>query len=53
MAILSQPLLDQLLQQFGLVFNEQHGLPPIWPYDHRIHLLPGITPVVVRPYRYP
>ena len=48
----SQPLLDHLLHQFGPVFDEPQGLPPAWPYDHRIHLLPGTAPVVVRPYRY-
>ena len=48
-----QDLLDRLLLQFGLVFDEPRGLPPARPYDHRIHLLPGTAPVAVRPYRYP
>jgi hypothetical protein len=48
-----QPLLDRLLLQFGPAFDEPRGLPPARPYDHRIHLLPGTAPVVVRPYRYP
>jgi hypothetical protein len=47
-----QPLLDRLLQQHNAIFEEPHGLPPARPYDHRIHLLPGTTPVVVRPCRY-
>jgi hypothetical protein len=49
----TQPLLDDLLRQFELVFAEPQGLPPARPYDHRIHLLPGAAPVVVRPYHYP
>jgi len=50
---LGQPLLDWLLHQFASVFDEPRGLPLVWPYDHRIHLLPGTAPVAVRPYRYP
>jgi hypothetical protein len=46
-----RPLLDRLLDQFGSIFEEPHGLPPARPYDHRIHLLPSTTPVAVRPYR--
>ncbi|XP_066396144.1 uncharacterized protein [Miscanthus floridulus] len=48
-----RPLLDQLLQQHGAIFDEPCGLPPRRTYDHRIHLLPGTAPVAVRPYRYP
>ena len=48
-----RPLLDRLLQQHGAIFEEPRGLPPVRPYDHRIHLLPGTAPVAVRPYRYP
>jgi hypothetical protein len=47
------PLLDELLLQHDAVFDTLRGLPPARPYDHRILLLPGTTPVVVRPYRYP
>ncbi|XP_066311878.1 uncharacterized protein [Miscanthus floridulus] len=46
-------LLDRLLLQFGPVFDEPCGLPPVRPYDHRIHLLPGTAPIAVRPYCYP
>jgi hypothetical protein len=48
-----RPFIDDLLQEYDNVFAEPHGLPPSRPYDHRIHLLPGTTPVAVRPYRYP
>jgi len=47
------PLLEQLLLQHEAIFDEPHGLPLAWPYDHRIHLLPGTALVAVRPYRYP
>ncbi|WVZ82923.1 hypothetical protein U9M48_030129 [Paspalum notatum var. saurae] len=46
-------LLDELLDEFGTLFAEPQGLPPRRDCDHWIHLLPGATPVVVRPYRYP
>jgi hypothetical protein len=52
-ALPDQPLLDRLLLQFAVIFDEPRGLPPECPYDHRIHLLPGTAPVAVRPYRYP
>jgi hypothetical protein len=52
-AVSEQPLLDRLLQQHAAIFAEPQGLPPPRSYDHRIHLLPGTTPVAVRPYRYP
>jgi hypothetical protein len=48
----ARPLLDRLLDQFGSIFVEPRGLPPARPYDHKIHLLSGTAPVVVRPYRY-
>jgi hypothetical protein len=48
-----QPLLDVLLQQHAIVFTEPTGLPSARSYDHRIHLLLGIAPVAMRPYRYP
>jgi hypothetical protein len=47
------PAAQPLLEQFRNVFKEPRGLPPARPYDNRIHLLPGTTPKVVRPYRYP
>ena len=32
------------------VFAERVGLPPSWPEDHRIQLLPGSIPPNIRPY---
>ncbi|KAK1681113.1 hypothetical protein QYE76_041961 [Lolium multiflorum] len=49
----AHPLLADLLQQHGDLFDEPQGLPPSQPCDHRIHLLPNTAPVAVRPYRYP
>ncbi|GKC46125.1 ty3-gypsy retrotransposon protein [Tanacetum coccineum] len=48
-----QPEIDQLLAQFGDLFEEPTCLPPRRLVDHRIHLLPNTKPVNVRPYRYP
>ncbi|XP_071681819.1 uncharacterized protein [Lolium perenne] len=49
----AHPLLADLLQQHGDLFDKPQGLPPSRPCDHRIHLLPNTAPVAVRPYRYP
>jgi hypothetical protein len=49
----AHPLLADLLQQHSDIFDESQGLPPARPCDHRIHLLPDMAPVAVRPYRYP
>jgi hypothetical protein len=46
-------MLDRLLQHHVAIFEEPQGLPPARSYDHRIHVLPGLAPVAVRPYRYP
>jgi hypothetical protein len=43
----------RLLQAYADIFAEPRGLPPPRRHDHRIHLLPDTTSVVVRPYRYP
>jgi hypothetical protein len=46
-------LMESLLLDFADIFEAPRGLPPQRRHDHRIHLLPGTAPVVVRPYRYP
>nr|GEU88347.1 Ty3/gypsy retrotransposon protein [Tanacetum cinerariifolium] len=45
--------IDQLLIQFDSLFQVPTSLPPHRLIDHRIHLLPNMKPVNVRPYRYP
>lgn len=46
------PLLDHLLQQFGVIFDEPYKLPLTRSYDHWIHLLPCTVQVVVHLYCY-
>lgn len=46
-----QEVMTKLLDEFDNIFVE-HGLPPSRVHDHRIHLLPAIEPVAIRPYRY-
>ncbi|KAF3637815.1 putative pumilio -like protein 24-like [Capsicum annuum] len=47
------PALTQLLDSYLDVFVSPTALPPSRPQDQRISLIPGSTPVNVRPYRYP
>ena len=42
-----------LLRKYISVFHKPHGLPPSRSHDHAIPLLPGVSPMKVRPYRYP
>lgn len=42
-----------LLQQFKDEFEEPMGLPPPRSHDHAINLKEGISPILVRLYRYP
>jgi predicted aspartyl protease len=44
--------IQQVLAEFGQVFEEPSGLPPSRVFDHTIPPMPGATPVNVRPYRY-
>jgi len=48
-----EPELAMIIQQYNNVFEKPHGLPPIRSHDHTIPLMPGSTPVKVRPYHYP
>jgi hypothetical protein len=41
-----------LLDEFEPLFAMPSGLPPACVHAHYIQLLPGTTPIVVRPYRY-
>lgn len=43
----------QLIQEFQSVFAPPTGYSPSRECEHDIPLLPGATPVSVRPYRYP
>lgn len=45
--------LQALLDTFAGLFEEPSGLPPHRVHNHKIPLIPGATPVNVRPYRYP
>jgi hypothetical protein len=46
-------LMSALLRDFEDVFTILVGLPSSRRLNHRIHLLPGMAPIVVHPYRYP
>lgn len=45
------PEVQHILDQFKHVFEPPTGLPPRRAYDHTIPLIPGATPVSMRPYR--
>lgn len=49
----TRDLLSLLLAEFSDVFAAPTGLPPQRSFDHRIHLLLEMPPIVVCPYRYP
>lgn len=46
------PSLHTILSKYMSVFQSPTGLPPRRNQDHTIPLLPGSTPVKVKPYRY-
>ena len=45
--------LQKVLENHSNVFETPKGKPPICDHDHAIHLIPGIFPPNIRPYRYP
>jgi transposase InsO family protein len=49
----SYDLFPALLEEFTPVFAEPSGMPPPRHRDHCINLLPGSTPMAMRPYHYP
>jgi len=55
-SVMSEPLpvpLQALLEEYSDLFQPPRSLPPSRACDHEISLIPGATPVFVRPYRYP
>lgn len=44
--------IQQTVQEYSDVFATPQGLPPNRACDHRIPLLPGATPISIRPYRH-
>ena len=48
------PYLQKVIDKHSKVFEDiPKGLPPTRDHDHAIHLIPGIVPPNIRPYRYP
>lgn len=47
------PAIQQVVEEFGVVFAEPHGLPPPRSHDHKIQLQEGSKPKCVQPYIYP
>lgn len=47
------PAVQPILDKYKHIFVAPTGLPPRRPYDHTIPLIPGATPVSLRPYRIP
>jgi hypothetical protein len=45
-------IMEELLLEYAPLFQEPSGLPPHRNRTHHIHLLPGMGPVAVCPYRY-
>jgi hypothetical protein len=44
--------IQTLIQVYDPIFQEPKQLPPQRAMDHHIPLIPGATPVNVKPYRY-
>nr|XP_027064416.1 uncharacterized protein LOC113690623 [Coffea arabica] len=46
-------VVEEVLQQYSMVFATPTGLPPERELDHQINLKPGAEPFKLKPYRYP
>ena len=49
----SQVAIEELLTEFGKVFELPTGLPPLRGHEHQILLKEGTQAICERPYRYP
>ena len=50
----TSPNLQRVINKQSKVFEDiPKGLPPIWDFDHAIHLILGSVPPNIRPYWYP
>ena len=37
---------SSVLEEFRPIFSLPEGMPPRWPFDHRVHLFPGTHPLM-------
>ena len=49
----SQAVIEELLIEFGKVFELSTGLPPLRGHEHQILLKEGTQAICERPYKYP
>jgi len=45
--------IEELISKYSKLFQPVKGLPPSRETDHAINIIPGASPVNVKPYRYP
>jgi hypothetical protein len=46
------PSVQEVINSYTALFEDPQSLPPRRKFDHHIPLIPGATPVNVKPYRY-
>lgn len=46
-------VITKVLEQYAVVFDVPHSLPPVRALDHHIPLKPDFQPFKLKPYRYP